>query len=281
MIILQVQGQSSLAPGDRYTGWLDALRRIPQREGGWKALYRGNGANIVRLVPEVAFKFVVHDQLKIILGSTDSNPSGMVDRMAAGAATGVLKSLLFYPLDLARTRITADLAAAGQARNYASIRHCLSRTFAQEGVLGLYKGLGLSMLGVVPYMSVSLATYDSLKEQLPLDKFSRAQWWYPLAKMGCGCAAAAAAQVVTYPLDTVRRRMQMNGAQGTSVRYRGALDCVRTIIRTEGGVTALYRGVGVGCLKTFPGAAMQFVAYDLIKTGIMFLDPTTGVSSPL
>ncbi|GFH25458.1 uncharacterized protein HaLaN_23423, partial [Haematococcus lacustris] len=131
MIILQVQGQSSLAPGDRYTGWLDALRRIPQREGGWKALYRGNGANIVRLVPEVAFKFVVHDQLKIILGSTDSNPSGMVDRMAAGAATGVLKSLLFYPLDLARTRITADLAAAGQARNYANIRHCLSRTFAQ------------------------------------------------------------------------------------------------------------------------------------------------------
>lgn len=43
----------------------------------------------------------------------------------------------------------------------------------------------------------------------------------------------------------------------------------------------LYRGCGVNCLKTMPGAAIQFVAYDLIKTTVTALDPTAGVTSPL
>jgi hypothetical protein len=52
-----------------------------------------------------------------------------------------------------------------------------------------------------------------LQQQLPVDKHARAQWWFPLAKMMCGSFAAASAQLAAYPLDTVRRRMQLNGAQ--------------------------------------------------------------------
>jgi hypothetical protein len=43
----------------------------------------------------------------------------------------VLKTALFYPLELSRTRITADMAAAGQPRHYSTIRQCISTTFAQ------------------------------------------------------------------------------------------------------------------------------------------------------
>jgi hypothetical protein len=46
---------------------------------------------------------------------------------------GVLKTGLFYPLELSRTRITADLAKAGQPRHYSTIRQCISTTFAQVG----------------------------------------------------------------------------------------------------------------------------------------------------
>jgi len=48
--------------------------------------------------------------------------------------------------------------------------------------------------------------------ELPVDKASRASLWMPVAKMGCGAAASITAQLVTYPLDTVRRRLQQNGA---------------------------------------------------------------------
>lgn len=71
-LLLQVQhlansngggSRGAAAARPPYQGMLDALRRIPQEQGGWRALYRGNGANVLRLLPEVGFfKFVVHDQ---------------------------------------------------------------------------------------------------------------------------------------------------------------------------------------------------------------------------
>jgi hypothetical protein len=59
-----------------------------------------------------------------------------------------------------------------------------------------------------------------LQQQLPNDKQSKEQWWYPFAKIGCGAAAGIAAQTASYPLDTLRRRLQVNAGPGTSVRYR-------------------------------------------------------------
>ena len=65
------------------------------------------------------------------------------------------------------------------------------------------------------------------QQQLPTDKATRTQWWYPFVKMGCGATAAVTAMAVCYPLDTLRRRMQMNGAFGQPRRYSGLLDCVK------------------------------------------------------
>lgn len=65
-----------------------------------------------------------------------------------------------------------------------------------------------------------------------------------------------------------------------SVTYRSTLDCLRHMIQSEG-LPAFYRGAFVNILKTMPGAAIQFVAYDFIKTSVVLMDPTTGVSSPL
>lgn len=52
-----------------------------------------------------------------------------------------------------------------------------------------------------------------------------------------------------------------NWAQGMSIRYSSALDCVRRMLREEGGVAALYRGASISILKTIPGAAIQVCVY--------------------
>lgn len=75
----------------------------------------------------------------------------------------VLKTLLFYPLDLARVRIAADTSRHGHPRVYPNVRTCLSKTWRQEGVRGLYRGLLLSLVGTVPYLSLSFTAYDWLK----------------------------------------------------------------------------------------------------------------------
>ena len=56
-----------------------------------QALYRGNGANVLRLVPEVALKFGFNDQLKIMFTPADGKPMSFSRKLAAGATAGVLK----------------------------------------------------------------------------------------------------------------------------------------------------------------------------------------------
>lgn len=80
-----------------------------------------------------------------------------------GVRAGIFKTALLYPLDLACTRIATDSSLPGQARTYGTIRSCLADTFMTEGVRGLYKGMGLSLLVVVPYLSISFTAYDQLK----------------------------------------------------------------------------------------------------------------------
>ncbi|GIM04015.1 hypothetical protein Vretimale_8654 [Volvox reticuliferus] len=313
------------------------LKKSTRPVAASQALWRGNGANVLRLVPDVAFRFVVHDQFRVMFAPMDGSPPGVAEKLAAGAATGILKTLLFYPLDVCRTRITADQsihapvplaatttaaatataepagavvtkqvpstlaaaatlqapaagagpgagaagAAAGSARTYPTVRACLISTLRTEGVRGLYRGVLLSMGGVAPYLAISFTMYDELRKRLPSDRESTSALWYPFLKMGCGAAAAVSAQTVVYPLDTVRRCMQMNAAAGQAVRYASATDCLRQLLRSHGGVRALYRGCLTNCLKTSLGAPVHFIMYDAIKSAVQAMDPTTGVASPL
>jgi hypothetical protein len=323
-----------------YTGLLDALRRIPKSEGdGWRSLYRGNGANVLRLVPEVALRFAVADQFRIMFGPADGSPPGAKERAAAAAAAGALRTLLLYPLDVARTRIAADVGgglgvvASGRAlpsssasaaavvvpRSYTGIAQALASTWRAEGRRGLYRGLAPSLLGSAVYTSAALVAYDELRAALPCDRASRQAAWFPLAQVGAGAAAGVVAQTLAYPLDTIRRRLQVAQAStacwGTGVGsaahaapeaaaraaarvgggggggagvgtssppppYRGALDCLVRMLKHEG-PRALVRGVGVNAVKTAPGAAVQFLAYDAIKVAVAWLDPTSGATSPL
>ena len=62
-----------------------------KRTGSLQALYRGNGANVLRLVPEVALKFGLNDQLKILFTPADGGSMSFSRKLAAGATAGVLK----------------------------------------------------------------------------------------------------------------------------------------------------------------------------------------------
>merc|ERR1712137_1115217 len=76
--------------------------------------------------------------------------------------------------------------------------------------------------------------------------------------------AGIAARPFNYPFDTVRRRLQMESEKPMDQRiYKGTVDCVRVIVKTEG-IQGLYKGL-VADIVRGAGAAMVLVAYDLIK----------------
>ena len=83
-----------------------------------------------------------------------------------------------------------------------------------------------------------------------------------------GAISGLGAQTVTYPGDTVRRRMITNGINGEAKLYVNSWDCSRKIIQNEGTV-GLFRGLSTNAIRCIPGAAIQFAAYDGLKSLLM------------
>lgn len=274
-ILLQVQSLNASTPkSERYRGLVDGLQGITQR-CGWRALYRGNSAQVLRILPDTLIKFMVNDTLKVMFAPPDGRPIGLTGKLAAGTATGMLKCVMVYPLDLARTRMAADVSRPGHPLAYEGLAHCLQSTLQHEGWRGLYRGLLASMMGVGPYLGISFTMYDELQQLIPDDRASRNSPWYALAKMGTGITAGLTAHTVVYPLDTLRRRMQVSGAPSQRPAHTGYGQCARQLWK-EAGPLAFYRGFAVSCLKTVPAASIQFLLFDAIRYGLLVLDPTTG-----
>lgn len=129
----------------------------------------------------------------------------------------------------------------------------------EGGVRALYRGLITTAVGVAPYVGINFAAYEFLRGVItPPGKSSVAR------KLSCGALAGSISQTLTYPFDVLRRKMQVSGIQGGSIKYNGAIDALTSILRTEG-VGGLYRGLWPNLLKVAPSIATSFFTYELVK----------------
>jgi hypothetical protein len=83
-----------------------------------------------------------------------------------------------------------------------------------------------------------------------------------------GAIAGALAHIATYPLDTVRRRMQISGARGAAT-YRSIGHCFRALIADEG-VAALFYGLSPTVIRSLPNLGIQFWMYEVLKAYLGF-----------
>jgi solute carrier family 25 (mitochondrial phosphate transporter), member 23/24/25/41 len=85
--------------------------------------------------------------------------------------------------------------------------HCFATIVRTEGVLALYKGLAPTLLGIAPYAALNFALYDLAKTWA----YGGNKPQHPVSNLALGGATGTIAATVCYPLDTVRRQMQMKG----------------------------------------------------------------------
>lgn len=85
-----------------------------------------------------------------------------------------------------------------------------------------------------------------------------------LTLLACGAASSTAGQLVSYPLQLVRTRLQTQGTRGRPVLYTGMLDCFTKTIK-EDGFTGLYRGLGPNFFKALPAITISYVAFEKIR----------------
>jgi solute carrier family 25 (adenine nucleotide translocator) protein 4/5/6/31 len=250
----------------RYTGIVDCFTRVA-KEQGIGAFWRGNLTNIIRYFPTQAFNFAFKDGIKAMFPKADKNTEFakfFAINMASGGLAGAGSLMIVYPLDYARTRLASDVGTGKQQFN--GLADCLKKTVASSGIGGLYNGIGVSVVGIIPYRGVYFGLFDTLSGLNPYQK-DQNNVLRAASKFVCAQTSAIAAGYASYPFDTVRRRLQMQSEKPESEWvYKGTADCFSKIVKDEG-TAALFKGAGANALRTV-GAAMVLVLYSEITAAV-------------
>ncbi|KAJ3415734.1 hypothetical protein HDV05_004198 [Chytridiales sp. JEL 0842] len=248
----------------RYTGIGNTFARVA-KEQGLGAFWRGNFTNCIRYFPTQALNLASKDSIKGMFPKyspkTDFWAFFWVN-MASGGAAGAFSLAFVYPLDYARTRLASDVGKGQKTFN--GLWDCLVKTAkGPRGILGLYQGFGISVAGIIPYRGVQFGLNDSIKGLNPWDKEVSVRGM--VSKWAGAQFSVIMSGFVTYPFDTVRRRLQMQAEKPVEERlYKGPVDCLNKIIKQEG-TKALFKGAGANVLRG-TGAALVLVLYSEMKT---------------
>ncbi|KAF9156657.1 mitochondrial thiamine pyrophosphate transporter [Linnemannia schmuckeri] len=234
--------------------------------------------------------------------------SSAVQSFVAGANAGIVATACTYPFDLLRTRF----AIQRDVKVYTGIIQACGHIYRADGIPGFYRGMSPALIQVVPYMGIMFGSYDSLKHLASwLKKKASVESSYskrtitaspgsvatasekerPVKTVGqfllgiedllCGALSGVISKTGVYPLDMVRKRLQIQGSEqqksmatssvsGTASGSKAvAVDklpttvwrCVVHIAQREG-YLALYKGLLPGLLKAAPASAVTFLVFS-------------------
>merc|ERR1712121_191089 len=161
-----------------------------------------------------------------------------------------------YSLDFARTRLANDAKGKDGKRQYNGLIDVYKKTLATDGIAGLYRGFVISAVGIFIYRGMYFGLYDSLKPLVVGDSGSA------MVSFFLGWAVTIVSGLMSYPIDTIRRRMMMTSGGG--VKYNGSIDCATQVIKNEG-FMSLMKGAGANVLRGVAGAGV-LAGFDVFKS---------------
>jgi len=249
---LLVQNQDEMIKQGRldkpYTGVLDCTRRVLATEGVYP-FWRGNLANVLRYFPTQALNFAFKDAIKVAFATPKdaSQAKKFTMNILSGGMAGTCSLLFVYSLDYARTRLANDAKGKGGERQFNGLIDVYTKTLKSDGIQGLYRGFAISAVGIFIYRGMYFGMFDTLKPLLLGDQ----------ANVGLsfllGWAVTITAGLMSYPIDTIRRRMMMTSGGG--VKYKGSIDCGIQILKNEG-FMSMMKGAGANILRGVAGAGV-------------------------
>lgn len=118
-----------------------------------------------------------------------------------------------------------------------------------------------TLFGIFPYAGLKFYFYEEMKRHVPEDYKKSI-----VAKLTCGSVAGLLGQTFTYPLEVVRRQMQVqNLAASEEAELKGTMRSLVLIAQKQGWKT-LFSGLSINYIKVVPSAAIGFTVYDTMKS---------------
>ncbi|GAB9467571.1 hypothetical protein Gpo141_00004911 [Globisporangium polare] len=252
-------------------------------QDGFRALFRGNMLNILRVVPYAGVQHSSFDFFRRKFHAynfAQAEKKGANDQfqklsnlqlVTAGSLAGGLSLVMAYPLDIVRARYMVQQGK----HQYQTLYEAVASMYKLEGARSFSRGLVPSLLGTLPYTGIGFALNEKFKGWMLEFKYARldeearadAPRLHPFSKFLCSYFAACIAQTTTYPMDTIRRRIQTDGfVPGTKgkLRYTGVMTTARIIIAQEGW-RGFFKGVSVNWMRSPLATGISLTTYDILK----------------
>lgn len=245
-LLMQTHGiRATEESAQRGIGFIEAITKIGKEEG-IKGYWKGNLPQVIRVIPYSAVQLFAYEFYKKFFKGKNEELS-VLGRLAAGACAGMTSTLVTYPLDVLRLRLAVDPACK-------TMSQVAINMMREEGFASFYRGLGPSLIGIAPYIAVNFCIFDLVKKSLPEEYRKKTE-----ASFATAIISASFATILCYPLDTIRRQMQMKGSP-----YRTVFDAFPGIIARDG-VIGLYRGFVPNALKNLPNSSIRLTTFDSAK----------------
>jgi solute carrier family 25 protein 16 len=271
--------QTNNAQFIRYSGSLYGVvraTRVIWKEHGIQGLFQGHAATLLRIFPYAAIKFLAYEQYRALLMPTkaDRNPWR---QFWAGSFAGMTSVIFTYPMELIRVRMAYETEKISILKTCQKIIQQSHREYHGHPLLRIpnvvghfYRGLSMTLAGMIPYAGMSFCAHsvlvDLFRVYVPYATESSSNVDAHLrvwAELVCGGLSGAFAQTVSYPLEIIRRRMQV---AGMDVKHPSAsISFVIKDIWKSRGFRGFYVGLSIGYIKVTPMVAVSFTVYGRMK----------------
>ncbi|XP_023271968.1 mitochondrial glutamate carrier 1-like [Seriola lalandi dorsalis] len=278
-----------------YKSMMDCLVKTVRSEG-YFGMYRGAAVNLTLVTPEKAIKLAANDLFRHHLAK-DGKGLTVFKEMLAGCGAGMCQVIVTTPMEMLKiqlqdagrlmaqqqkpvmmspTKLVATNTMLSRSYNSGTVvsapRAVSATQIAKEllqtqGIQGLYKGLGATLMRDVPFSIVYFPLFANLNRLgKPSPEGSSPFYWAFLS----GCAAGSTAAVAVNPCDVVKTRLQSLNKGSSEETYNGVVDCVSKIMRKEG-PSAFLKGAGCRALVIAPLFGIAQVMY-FVGVGEYILD---------
>lgn len=230
---------------------------------GFGALYKGLSAGLLRQATYTTARLGIFQQITAYAKELNKGQNlPLWQKAACGLTAGGLGALVGTPADLTLLRMQADnTLPVEQRRNYKGVVDAMTRIVREDGVAGLFRGGGPTVVRAMALNMGMLASNDQAKEMIEAAGFAKGS---SVVVLGGATIAGFFASACSLPFDFVKTRLQkMTPNPDGTMPYKGPVDCAMQTLRNEGPLK-FYTGFPTYIVRIAPHAAMTLVFLDAL-----------------
>ncbi|GAV06466.1 hypothetical protein RvY_16450 [Ramazzottius varieornatus] len=258
--------QLSTPKDPRFLNIVTTFRTFLDQQGK-RSFFRGLDISLLRIMPEIALKFAIYEEVKKWFVANRTKKAGkqatFQERFLAGAAAGFVSHMATYPIWVVQTRLAAQRPPGSE---FSGIRDAFRKIYLNEGPRSFYRGLLVSLTVMAPAMGLDLAIYGRLKK-LYKNYFRKHGHPPAYALLLCGTVSSCLAHLIIYPLLLPRIRLQAKDPHAMQIQTteKNLLGYLVDLYKKDGLRKGLYRGLTPSLIKVVPAVSISYVLYEKIN----------------